>query len=107
MGIRTGIPLPSAGEIAANLVVYALVEDYLLYWIHRFLHTKWGYDNIHYIHHELTAPSGFAAAYAHWAELAMGGIATTIGPVIVPCHVTTLWLWHAIRTIEATEAHSG
>jgi hypothetical protein len=37
-----------------------LVEDYLTYWLHRFLHTKWGYEKIHHVHHEKTAPSGFA-----------------------------------------------
>ena len=34
-----GLPLPSVGEIAVQLVSYSLVEDYLYYWIHRFLHT--------------------------------------------------------------------
>jgi sterol desaturase/sphingolipid hydroxylase (fatty acid hydroxylase superfamily) len=43
-----------------HLVVYTLVEDYLTYWLHRFLHTKWGYEKIHHVHHEKTAPSGFA-----------------------------------------------
>jgi hypothetical protein len=29
-----GIPLPSAGDIVAKLVVYALLEHYLSYWIY-------------------------------------------------------------------------
>jgi sterol desaturase/sphingolipid hydroxylase (fatty acid hydroxylase superfamily) len=64
--------MPSAGEIVAKQVVYALLEDYLSYWIHRFLHTEWSYSNIHCVHHEVTAPTGFAAAYAHWAECSLG-----------------------------------
>uniref|UniRef100_K3YKY7 Uncharacterized protein n=1 Tax=Setaria italica TaxID=4555 RepID=K3YKY7_SETIT len=56
-GILMGLPLPSAGEIAVQLLVYTLVEDYLSYWIHRLLHTDWGYKKIH---HEVTAPTGFA-----------------------------------------------
>ncbi|KAK3148623.1 hypothetical protein QOZ80_3BG0297320 [Eleusine coracana subsp. coracana] len=68
VGIRTGLPLPSLGETAAQLVVYLLVEDYLGYWIHRLLHTEWGYSKIHHVHHQYMAPIGFAAPYAHWAE---------------------------------------
>lgn len=33
VGIHTGLPLPSLGEMAAQLLVYFLVEDYLNYWI--------------------------------------------------------------------------
>nr|TKW08402.1 hypothetical protein SEVIR_6G026100v2 [Setaria viridis] len=51
-GILMGLPLPSAGEIAVQLLVYTLVEDYLSYWIHRLLHTDWGYKKIH---HEMKA----------------------------------------------------
>uniref|UniRef100_A0ACD5WPE3 Uncharacterized protein n=1 Tax=Avena sativa TaxID=4498 RepID=A0ACD5WPE3_AVESA len=40
VGIRTGLPLPSAGETAAQLAVYLLIEDYLGYWMHRLLHTR-------------------------------------------------------------------
>ncbi|TVU25234.1 hypothetical protein EJB05_27723, partial [Eragrostis curvula] len=56
--------LPSAGEILAQLLVYLLVEDYLNYWIHRLLHTKWAYNNIHHVLHEFTAPEGFIATYS-------------------------------------------
>jgi sterol desaturase/sphingolipid hydroxylase (fatty acid hydroxylase superfamily) len=37
---RASITLP--GRLVAKLVVYALVEDYVSYWIHRFVHTEWG-----------------------------------------------------------------
>jgi sterol desaturase/sphingolipid hydroxylase (fatty acid hydroxylase superfamily) len=99
--------LPSAGEIVAKLVVYALLEDYLNYWMHRFLQTTWGYTKFHYVHHELTTPTGFAAVYVHWAELTIFSINTIVILAIVPCHVTTHWLWYAIRTTEAIETHSG
>ncbi|PNT76894.1 methylsterol monooxygenase 1-1 isoform X2 [Brachypodium distachyon] len=107
VGIRTGLPLPSVGEMAAQLVVYLLVEDYLGYWMHRLLHTKWGYDKIHHVHHEFTAPMGYAAPYAHWAEVLILGVPAFAGPAIVPCHMTTFWLWFVLRHIEAIDTHSG
>jgi sterol desaturase/sphingolipid hydroxylase (fatty acid hydroxylase superfamily) len=60
-----GLPLPSAGEAAVQLLVYTLVEDYLSYWIRRVLHTDWGYERIHHVHHEVTAPTGFATSFSH------------------------------------------
>ncbi|KAL6839538.1 hypothetical protein ACP4OV_030808 [Aristida adscensionis] len=106
-GIRMGLPLPSAGEIMAQLVVYSLVEDYLFYWLHRLLHTRWGYTKIHHVHHEVTTPIGFTSSYSHWAEVIIFSIPTFVGPAIVPCHVTTHWLWLAVLLVEAIDAHSG
>lgn len=107
IGIRTGLPLPSLWEIFIQLALYFIIEDYTNYWLHRWLHCKWGYDNIHRVHHEYTAPIGFAAPYAHWAEILILGIPTFLGPATVPGHMITLWLWVALRQIEALETHSG
>ncbi|KAJ8449352.1 hypothetical protein Cgig2_002484 [Carnegiea gigantea] len=107
IGIRTGLLLPSGWEILIQLAVYFIVEDYTNYWIHRFLHGKWGYEKIHRVHHEYTAPIGFAAPYAHWAEILILGIPSFLGPAMVPGHMITFWLWIALRQIEAIETHSG
>ncbi|KAL8141690.1 hypothetical protein V2J09_014722 [Rumex salicifolius] len=107
IGIRTGLPLPSLWEILAQLTVYFLVEDYTNYWIHRWMHCKWGYEKIHKVHHEYTAPIGFAAPYAHWIEILVLGIPSFMGPAMAPGHMITFWLWIALRQIEAIETHSG
>ncbi|KAK9668257.1 hypothetical protein RND81_13G045300 [Saponaria officinalis] len=107
IGIRMGLPLPSMWEIAIQLIVYFIVEDYTNYWLHRLLHCKWGYEKIHKVHHEYTAPIGFAAPYAHWAEVLILGIPSFLGPAMVPGHMITLWLWIALRQIEAIETHCG
>ncbi|KAL6641125.1 hypothetical protein ACP70R_019306 [Stipagrostis hirtigluma subsp. patula] len=107
VGIRMGLPLPSAGEVAAQLLVYLLVEDYLGYWFHRLLHTEWGYEKFHHIHHEYPAPMGFAAARSHWIELLILGFPTFAGPALVPCHITTFWLWSTIRGVVAIDTHTG
>lgn len=107
LGIRTGLPLPSGWEIFFQLLVYFLIEDYLNYWIHRLLHCKWGYEKIHRVHHEFTAPIGYAAPYAHWAEILILGIPSFVGPALVPGHMITFWLWIALRQMEAIDTHSG
>lgn len=95
------------GGVIAQLVVYVLVEDYGHYWIHRLLHCRWGYEKIHRLHHEFTAPIGFAAPYAHWAEVLILGLPSFVGPVLVPGHMITFWLWMVLRQMEAIETHSG
>ncbi|TYG91317.1 hypothetical protein ES288_A12G252500v1 [Gossypium darwinii] len=107
IGIQTGLPLPSVWEILSQLTVYFMIEDYTNYWIHRSLHCKWGYENIHRVHHEYAAPIGFAAPYAHWLEILILGIPSFLGPAIAPGHMITFWLWIALRQIEAIETHSG
>ncbi|KAJ9706763.1 hypothetical protein PVL29_001971 [Vitis rotundifolia] len=107
IGIRTSLPLPSGWEILMQLAVYFMVEDFTNYWIHRFLHCKWGYEKIHRVHHEYTAPIGFAAPYAHWAEILILGIPSFLGPAMAPGHMITFWLWIALRQIEAIDTHSG
>jgi 4,4-dimethyl-9beta,19-cyclopropylsterol-4alpha-methyl oxidase len=87
VGIRAGLPLPSPGETAVQLLVYLLVEDYLGYWIHRLLHTEWCYARIHRVHHEFDVPMGYAAPYAHWAEVFVLGSASFAGLAMVPCHM--------------------
>ncbi|PKI49493.1 hypothetical protein CRG98_030110 [Punica granatum] len=68
---------------------------------------KWAYEKIHHIHHEFTAPIGFAAPYAHWAEILVLGIPSFLGPALVPGHMITFWLWVALRQVEAIETHCG
>ncbi|KAL1371292.1 hypothetical protein HN51_001504 [Arachis hypogaea] len=108
VGIRMELPLPSVWEVVAQLVVYFLIEDYTNYWLHRFLHVnRWGYENIHRVHHEYEAPIGYAAPYAHWVEILLLGVPTFLGPAIVPCHLITFWLWIALRQLEAIDTHKG
>ncbi|KAH7519577.1 hypothetical protein FEM48_Zijuj08G0051700 [Ziziphus jujuba var. spinosa] len=107
IGIRTGMELPSASEIFLQLLVYFMIEDFSHYWLHRMLHSKWAYQKIHRVHHQYTAPIGLSAPYAHWAEVLILGFASFVGPAIVPCHMTTYWLWFILRQLEAIETHSG
>ncbi|XP_047063735.1 very-long-chain aldehyde decarbonylase GL1-10-like [Lolium rigidum] len=105
--VRTGLPLPSASQTVAQLIVYLMVQDYVTYWFHRVLHTRWVYQNIHRVHHEYTAPFGFVSEYAHWADVLLLGVPSMAGPAIIPCHVTTLWLWFAMLQVIAIDLHSG
>jgi sterol desaturase/sphingolipid hydroxylase (fatty acid hydroxylase superfamily) len=105
--MRTRLPLPTLAEIAAQNAVYFLIEDYVVYWLHRWYHTEWAYKTFHHVHHEFTAPGGFAAIYAHPIEILLEFVPILVGIALVPPHVVTFWVWVAAMHLHAFEIHSG
>lgn len=107
INIRFGLPLPTLTEAFLQLAMYVIVEDFGNYWLHRWMHQGWWYDNVHHVHHEFQTPMSFAAPYAHWAEIVILGLPTFAGPAMAPGHIVTFWIWIAMRQLEALETHSG
>jgi methylsterol monooxygenase len=102
-------PLPSWPRILLELVVFALVNDFLFYWAHRTLHSSnWLYKNIHAQHHRFTAPISWAAEFAHPVEgLLANTIPTLAGCYIMRSHLAVCTLWMLIRMWETLDAHGG
>ncbi|KAK2428336.1 sterol 4-alpha-methyl-oxidase 2-2 [Trifolium repens] len=107
MGMRSSLPLPSWNIILTQIMFYFILEDFIFYWGHRILHTKWLYKHVHSVHHEYATPFGLTSEYAHPAEILFLGFATIFGPAITGPHLITLWLWMVLRVLETVEAHSG
>ncbi|XAR58952.1 Methylsterol monooxygenase [Bertholletia excelsa] len=107
MGMRSSLPLPSWKVISTQILFYFILEDFVFYWGHRVLHTKWLYKHVHSIHHEYATPFGLTSEYAHPAEILFLGFATIVGPAITGPHLITLWLWMVLRVLETVEAHCG
>lgn len=107
MGMRSSLPLPSWKVMSTQIIFYFIVEDFIFYWGHRILHTKWLYKHVHSVHHEYATPFGLTSEYAHPAEILFLGFATIFGPAITGPHLITLWLWMVVRVLETVEAHCG
>ncbi|KAI3910160.1 hypothetical protein MKW98_018518 [Papaver atlanticum] len=107
MGMESSLPLPSWKVVLAQILFYFILEDFVFYWGHRILHTKWLYKHVHSVHHEYATPFGLTSEYAHPAEILFLGFATIIGPAITGPHLFTLWLWMVLRVLETVEAHCG
>ncbi|CAI5514411.1 unnamed protein product [Closterium sp. Naga37s-1] len=107
MGFRSTLPLPHWSTIVTQIVSYFFIEDFVFYWGHRALHSKWLYQNVHCVHHEYATPFGLTSEYAHPAEILFLGFATILGPALTGPHLLTLWLWMSLRVLETVEAHSG
>eukprot|EP00897_Mesotaenium_endlicherianum_P001631 jgi/Mesen1/1496/ME000132S00437 len=107
MGFSSSLPLPSWKTVVGQIGSYFIIEDFVFYWGHRLLHTKFLYKHIHSVHHEYATPFGLTSEYAHPLEILFLGFATILGPAITGPHLLTLWLWMSIRVLETVEAHSG
>ncbi|GMP89481.1 hypothetical protein CsSME_00041033 [Camellia sinensis var. sinensis] len=53
MGMRSSLPLPSWKVISIQILFYFILEDFVFYWGHRILHTKWLYKHVHSVHHDM------------------------------------------------------
>ncbi|KAA8491089.1 Methylsterol monooxygenase 2-2 [Porphyridium purpureum] len=107
MGMRREMPLPRWYVVVVQVLFFFVVEDYMNYWFHRWLHTPWAYKNIHSWHHEHTSPYGLTATFAHPLEVVILGVPTFTGPLLVGPHLLTLWIWLMMRQYEAIDIHSG
>ncbi len=99
--------LPSVYTMLWQTLVFFLIEDFCHYWFHRWLHTPFGYNKIHHIHHQFTAPSSLAATYSHPVEVIIQGLGTFMGPLLFRPHLLVLVLWTNARQFSAIDSHSG
>ena len=73
-----------------------IVEDFLFFWSHRFLHWKKVYPYIHKIHHEYSTTVSIAAEYSHPLEFIMSNILpTSMGFKLLgsKAHFVTYVIW--------------
>ncbi len=111
-GITRDRPFPSLFEIAWQLVVFMLADDFLFYWIHRILHTPALFRWIHSVHHKVHYSVSIAQLYFHPIEMLVGiYIPVVVPPMILGkfygVHLFTFWLWNSIMLFESSYAHAG
>lgn len=107
VGISRDAPFPTWRVVLVQVAFFFLVEDYLNYWVHRWLHLPWWYKHIHSVHHTYDAPFALVAAYAHPVEVLLQAVPTFAGPLMVGPHLYTLMVWQVFRNWEAIDIHSG
>ena len=101
--------LPDAKELAMSLALFMFVEDFLFYWVHRFLHLRMVYPYIHKMHHSHIVSVSIAGEYAHPVEHILNAICVTACPKLLgyDCHAVTVFAWLALRFVENIDGHSG
>lgn len=105
-GIHAG-PLPPWWIIAAQVLFFVYLDDFLFYWFHRGMHTRWLYKRVHAWHHRILTPWAVTGNYMHPLEYGLIGAVALVGPMLLGVHVVTLWIWFVVRQWEAAEGHCG
>jgi len=101
-------PVPPWYVFVGSIVFFLLLDDFLYYWMHRWMHeNRWLLKHVHSVHHRIRNPSAIAGNHFHWLELAMtAGLALT-GPLLLGSHLMVVWAWMVIRQWEAVDGHTG
>ncbi|MBI2383362.1 MAG: sterol desaturase family protein [Gammaproteobacteria bacterium] len=102
-----GGPWPAWHEVAWQRLLFVYLDDFLYYWMHRTLHTRWLFRHVHGRHHRIYTPWAITGHYMHPVEYVLTGTLAMVGPALVGAHYATLWVWIAFRQWEAAEGHCG
>lgn len=89
----------SKAHPAAQVLLFALATDFLSYWTHRFMHTRWAWD-LHAFHHSaqsLNWFSGMRGSPLHYVLLLSPG--TLMASVILVAHDP--WLLVGLAVFDA------
>ena len=100
--------LPIWYVIVAQLLFFVLLDDFLYYWMHRYMHeNKWLLRYVHSVHHRVRNTCGINGNYMHWLEYSLTATLTLIGPILLGAHLYVVWVWVIIRQIEGADGHIG
>lgn len=105
-GMHAGA-LPALWVIVAQLLFFIYLDDFLYYWMHRAMHTRWLLKHVHGIHHRVLAPWAITGNYMHPLEYVLTGTLMLLGPALLGSHVVVFWIWVVFRQWEAAEGHCG
>jgi 4-alpha-methyl-delta7-sterol-4alpha-methyl oxidase len=98
---------PGWFEVAWQLPLFLVADDFCFYFLHRSLHTRWMFKRVHAVHHRVRTPWAIAGGYFHPVEYVLISLVASIGPLLVGAHVVTIWIWAALRQWLAADGHSG
>jgi len=100
---------PSTFEIAWQIVLFMVCDDFCFYWSHRFLHWDKIYVALHKKHHQYIHTIGLSASYSTPIDFISGVLSAFLCPLILGkrAHLITLWMWTLLRIAETTDGHCG
>ena len=104
--IHTG-EFPAWYWVIAQLALFIFLDDFLYYWMHRAMHTRWLLVNVHSVHHRIKNTCALDGNYFHWIEFAATASLALVAPIILGAHLYVLWIWIVIRQFEAADGHCG
>lgn len=106
-GVHNG-ELPVWYIIAAQIIFFIFMDDFLYYWMHRWFHeSKFLLKHVHSVHHRIRNTCGINGNYMHWIEFSATATLMLLGPMLIGAHLYVVWIWVVIRQFEAVDGHAG
>jgi len=91
-----------------STAIYFFITDAWFYWTHRWLHTKWAWKRIHYLHHTMLKPTAFAQDAVHPVEgTIQGPCGHHLAQLIYPIHPVMAAVYGFFTSTFAVAAHDG
>jgi len=105
--LYTDIDQYGYGYFFLSLLWMIILHDTYFYWVHRLLHTKWFFKNVHRVHHRSANPTPLAANSFHPLEALILGMIVFPLITIWPVHILALLLFNSIVVITNMVGHLG
>ncbi|MEO0714547.1 MAG: sterol desaturase family protein [Pseudomonadota bacterium] len=90
-----------------QIPVVLLIQDWYFYWMHRAVHMSPLYERVHKTHHLSTNPSAFSAFAFHPIEAMLEIAIFVVLIVVMPLHVTALFVAGFLSLIYNVYGHLG
>ena len=94
-------------SIAGTLLTFIMFTDFIIYWIHRWLHHPLIYKNIHKPHHQWKVPSPFASHAFHPLDGFAQSLPYHIYVFLFPMHKFVYLLLYVLVNVWTVSIHDG
>ncbi|KAI0240652.1 Lathosterol oxidase [Lamellibrachia satsuma] len=94
-------------SIAGTLLTFIMFTDFIIYWIHRWLHHPLIYKNIHKPHHQWKVPSPFASHAFHPLDGFAQSLPYHIYVFLFPMHKFVYLLLYVLVNMWTVSIHDG
>jgi len=93
--------------LLGNCVFYVLFTDFMIYWIHRWLHHPLLYGPIHKLHHKWIVTTPFASHAFHWLDGFLQGVPYHIFVIFFPMHKVVYIIAFILVNMWTISIHDG
>ena len=93
--------------LPASVLVYLLLHDAWFYWTHRWMHLPAPFRLAHAVHHASRPPTAWAAMSFHPLEAITGAVVIPALVLVIPIHVSALFVVLAVMTVMGVTNHMG
>ena len=107
LNIYTDFSLYSFEYFLFSIVFMILAHDFYFYWLHRLMHTKYFFKNIHYVHHRGSDTTSAASFCFHPVEAFLNMCAILLQATIFPVHPYAIMAFNVFMMLYNVIGHLG